>query len=57
MVFVTGELDAVYAEYEAGNSGGLTYDMYKRFVKLLQRCRIWMKQTEVVSIITEQEYA
>ena len=53
---VTSELNAAYAEYEAGDSSGLPYEMYERFVELLQGCRAWMKEPEVV-LLTEEEYA
>ena len=56
MKSVTSELNAAYAEYEAGNSSGLPYEMYERFVELLQGCRAWMKEPGVV-LITEEEYA
>ena len=56
MKSVTSELNAAYAEYEAGNSSGLPYEMYERFVELLQKCRAWMKEPGVV-LITEEEYA
>ena len=56
MFMVTVELMTAYDQYESANSGGLTYDMYERFVDVLRRCRSWMKQTEVV-LISKEDYA
>ena len=56
MLMVTAELKTAYDQYESANSGGLTYDMYERFVDVLGRCRSWMKQTAVV-LISKEDYA
>ena len=56
MLFVTAELKTAFDRYESANSGGLTYDMYERFVDLLGRCRTWMHQDEVV-LISKEDYA
>ena len=55
MVFVTGELNAAYKEYGDSGSGGLSYEMYKMFVNLLNKCRIWMGQNKVVLKIADVE--
>ena len=56
MLMVTAELKTAYDQYESANSGGLTYDMYARFVDVLGRCRSWMNQTGVV-LISKEDYA
>jgi hypothetical protein len=48
MTSVTTELNAAYEEFEKVDKGGLSYFMYEKFVNLLNECRVWMKQDEVV---------
>jgi hypothetical protein len=42
MQVLTGRLNDCYAEYEAENSCDLPFDLYERYVNLLDQCRRWM---------------
>jgi len=56
MGFVTRTLNTAYAEYEGGRSGGLAFKMYKRFGELLQNCRDYVKEKEIVVLVDEEAY-